>query len=160
MTLTDILLDKVVALGATLRPPAMERQIGKAEHALQCEFPEGIRDFYRRCDGVGHPTSERMWDFYSLDRLVESTLQKRSASVLTLDAAEELPYASLVCFCDVLIGAPTYLFCATRGDSKFGSFFADQAGQGWLVASSYEDFVRVYVAQHDNVLLMAETEKD
>jgi len=153
MNSTDALLEKLIALGATLRPPATGMEIAECERTLRCEFPDAVRDFYRRCDGVGDATADWIWDFFSLERAIERTVGGRSEPTLAIDDGAKLRYADLVCFCDVLIDAPTYLFCGNRAHERFCSFFADLGGDGWFVAKSYDDFVHVFIAENDSVLL-------
>jgi hypothetical protein len=154
MNSTRTLVDKLVSLGATLRKPASEDQIIGVESRLQCRFPNGVREFYRTCDGVDDATSEWIWDFFSLRTLLDRTAQRRASTYLTLDNGDTLPYADLVCFCDVLIDAPTYLFCANPANQWFGAFFADQGYDGWKVADTYENFVNTFVLRNDDVLMM------
>lgn len=150
---TDILIEKLSSLQATFNLPTGSRRIDDTEIALSASFPAGIRDFYLRCDGIGEPTEQWWWDFFTLSTIVERTNQRRAHPTLALEDGSSIPYTDLVCFCDVLIDAPTYLFHANPHDPKFGHFYADSHGEGWLVAESYEEFVQVFSAEHDEILL-------
>lgn len=156
MNSTGALLAKLLELRATLRPAPSAEAVAKAEETLQSRFPAGVRDFYRCCDGVEDATAEWIWDFFSLERMIERTFDRRELECLRLYGGEGLPYRSLVCFCDVLIDAPTYLFCGDSNSSDFGRFYADQGSDnGWLVAGSYEEFVQVFLQKHGEILLNA-----
>lgn len=155
MNSTETLLAKLLELRATLRPAPSAEAVARAETTLESRFPDGVRDFYRCCDGVEDATAEWIWDFFSLQRMIERTLDRRENESLLLYEGEHLPYRNLVCFCDVLIDAPTYLFCGNRDSSNYGRFYADQGETGWLVAGSYEEFVEVFVFHHGDILLNA-----
>lgn len=149
MDSTSALIAKLVELGATLRPPASEDAINKAQTMVGSEFPAGIVEFYRACDGVQNATSKQIWDFFSLQTLVQRTLERREREYLLVDEDKKVPSRELVCFCDVLIDAPTYVFSA-----RTGQFYGDQGGTGWLVADSYEEFVQVFLSRNDDALLL------
>ena len=155
MNSTEALLAKLLELRATLRPAPSAEAVATAEETLESRFPDGVRDFYRCCDGVEDATAEWIWDFFSLQRMIERTLDRRENESLLLYGGERLPYRNLVCFCDVLIDAPTYLFCGDRDSSNYGRFYADQGETGWLVAGSYEEFVEVFLLQNADILLNA-----
>jgi hypothetical protein len=155
MNSTEKLLAKLLELRATLRAAPSSEAVAKAETTLESRFPDGVRDFYRCCDGVEDATAEWIWDFFSLQRMIERTLERRENESLLLNKGERLPYRNLVCFCDVLIDAPTYLFCGDRDSRNYGRFYADQGQTGWLVAGSYGDFVDVFLLHHSDVLLNA-----
>jgi SMI1 / KNR4 family (SUKH-1) len=154
MNTTQKLQTKLVVLGASLNPPRKGNKITEVESSLGCLFPAGIKEFYSNCDGVDNATSQWIWDFFSLDRLTQRTKERRLHSNLRLAKEEKIPYNDLVCFCDVLIDAPTYLFYATPNKDKYGYFYADQGHEGWLVADCYEKFVDIFIAQNDDILLM------
>jgi cell wall assembly regulator SMI1 len=153
MDSTEALLPKLLELKATLRPPPSAAAVAEAEETLRCRFPGGIRHFYECCDGVENPTAEWIWDFFSLQNMAERTAERRKHQSLLIHGGETLSYQSLVCFCDVLIDAPTYLFCADEASGNYGRFYADQGYEGWLVATSYEEFVEVFLLQHNQGLL-------
>lgn len=155
MTSTQTLLGKLLELRASLRAAPGAAAVATAEATLESRFPDGVRDFYRCCDGVEDATAEWIWDFFSLQRMIERTLDRRENESLLLYEGERLPYRSLVCFCDVLIDAPTYLFCGNLDSSNYGRFYADQGKTGWLVADSYEEFVAVFLLHHGDILLNA-----
>ena len=155
MNSTSALIKKLIALGASARQPATQSQIVEVERRLGCSFPGGVKDFYQACDGVEHATADWIWDFFSLERVVERTIERRRAEHLRISGELRLSYRDLICFCDVLIDAPTYLFLGKPADEKFGHFYADQGGEGWHVADSYEAFVDIFVAEHDQILLNA-----
>src|SRR5688500_14638147 len=102
MNSTSALMAKLVELGASLRPPASLESITETERVLRTGFPVGVLDFYGSCNGVQDSTSERIWDFFSLETMIERTLQRREQDYLLINKAEKLPYLDLVCFCDVL----------------------------------------------------------
>ena len=157
MNAAQLLVDKLLSLGATLNNPATSAEITTAESTLQCRFPDGIHDFFVVCDGVSDATSDWIWDFFSLNALVERTAERRKAEYFLTDSDERLAYRDLVAFCDVLIDAPTYLFCGNPSNPKFGKFYADQGCDGWKVADSFEDFVQLFLSRNDDVLLMPPT---
>jgi hypothetical protein len=152
---TSVIIEKLIALGANTRRPANQSQIMDVERQLGCSFPDGVKEFYRSCDGVDHATTKWIWDFFSLERVVERTVERRRDEHLLISSGANLSYSSLICFCDVLIDAPTYLFFGKAADERFGHFFADQGGTGWHVADSYEGFAEIFVAEHDEILLHA-----
>jgi len=149
---TDLLIRELSSLGAGFHPPVDHHRINEVVASLGVSFPAGVREFYLRCDGIGGDL-EWFWDFFPLATLVERTLGRRTRSFFILDDGSRIPYADLVCFCDVLIDAPTYLFHGNPLESGFGQFYADGAGDGWLVARSFDEFVRVFAAEHDEILL-------
>jgi hypothetical protein len=121
----SIIIEKLIALGASTRQPATQTQITEVERQLGCSFPAGVKDFYQTCDGVDHATADWIWDFFSLERVVERTIERRRSEHLLISSGARLSYNDLICFCDVLIDAPTYLFFGKPADERFGHFFAD-----------------------------------
>lgn len=161
MNATRLLVDKLVGLGATLRKPASPGKVVATERKLQCRFPAGVCHFYTTCDGVSDPTADWIWDFFSLDVVVERTNEPRKLEYLAMDDGKRVPYHTLVAFCDVMIDAPTYLFCGDPSSDHFGHFYADYGDQGyngWKVADSYEKFVELFVANCDDIHLLPEEE--
>ncbi|WAC18727.1 SMI1/KNR4 family protein [Luteolibacter sp. SL250] len=152
-TATDILIGKLSSLGAGFNPPADSRRIDEIEAKLGVSFPAGVREFYLRCDGITGDI-EWFWDFFPLATLVERTVERRSHPFFILEDGSRIPYADLVCFCDVMIDAPTYVFHGNPLDPRFGQFYADSTvSEGWPVAGSFDEFVRVFVAEHDEILM-------
>src|ERR1051326_3602758 len=71
MNATSVIVGKLIVLGANTRQAATQSQIIKVERQLGCSFPAGVKDFYQACDGVDHATADWIWDFFSLERVVE-----------------------------------------------------------------------------------------
>lgn len=158
MNATDDLLAKLIELKAILLPPPSEEEVTNAEKVLESRFPDGIREFYRCCNGVQEMTVDDRWDFYSLERMVDRTRACREQDSLVLDGGEILPFSDLVCFCDVLIELNSYLFCGNPESSHFGKFYGNTQNLGWFVANSYEEFVRVFLQQHGELILGVQSE--
>jgi cell wall assembly regulator SMI1 len=89
---------KLVELRATLRLAPSTEAITKAEQALQSRFPDGIREFYKCCDGVEDSTAQRVWDFFSLKRMIERTLDRDSRSPFSSTEARSCPTAAWFVF--------------------------------------------------------------
>ena len=151
-TATGILIGELSSLGAGFNPPADSRRIDEVEEDLGVSFPAGVREFYLRCDGITGDI-EWFWDFFPLATLMERTVRRRTHPFFILEDGSRIPYADLVCFCDVLIDAPTYVFHGNPLDPRFGQFYADGCADGWMVAESFDDFVRVFVAEHGDILM-------
>lgn len=152
-TATDILIGELSSLGAGFNPPADSRRIDEVEEELGVSFPAGVREFYLRCDGITGDI-EWFWEFFPLVALMERTVQRRSHPFFILEDGSRIPYTDLVCFCDVLIDAPTYVFHGNPLDPRFGRFYADcTVSEGWPVADTFDEFVRVFVAEHGDILM-------
>ena len=126
-----------------------------AEQRIGFRFPPDISNFYRLCNGLEVPTSNWMWNFPPIEcvtTLFEYCCHSHGQLALYGSNAEVLTH-SLVVFCDVLIDAPIYAYCADDRSEWFGHFFADQGGTGWHVADSFFDFVNVFVDESEEVLL-------
>jgi len=158
MNATNDLLAKLIELKATLLPPPSEEDVSNAEKALDSRFPNGIREFYRCCNGVKETTDDLNWDFYSLERMRDRTRFYREQDSLVLYDGEILPFKDLVCFCDVAIELNSYLFCGNPQSSNFGKFYGNTQNLGWFVANSYEDFVQVFLEKHEDLILGLKTE--
>ena len=152
-TATDILIGELSSLGAGFNPPADSRRIDEVEAELGVSFPVGVREFYLRCDGITGDI-EWFWEFYSLDAMVERKVQRQVVRpFLVLDDGSRIPYSDLVFFCDMMLEASTYIFHGNPSDPRFGQFYADGCADGWMVAESFDEFVRVFVAEHDEILM-------
>jgi hypothetical protein len=164
MNSTNNLLAKLLDLGATLRPPLSIKEVTNAEKALDSRFPDGIRKFYRYSNGLKKNTEELAWDFYSLEQMIERTLESRKLESFTLYEGEVLHFSDFVLFCDVLYDAVTYHFCGNPESRNFGSFYGVQGvfeggaegSTGWLVAHTYEEFVQVFLQQSGEQILANE----
>ena len=154
MNSTTLLINKLRDLGAILRPPTTPSSIADVQRRLGCSFPQGVSEFYNSCDGTIGATTEHLWDFFSLEQVLDRTQTRRAAfTQFTTYDGEIIHFGDLLCFCDVLIDAPTYMFCGNPDDRRFGFFYADQGGQGWFVADSFDAFVQVFVAENSEILL-------
>jgi SMI1 / KNR4 family (SUKH-1) len=158
MNATSDLLSKLIELKASLLPPPSEEEVTNAEKALESRFPDGIREFYRCCNGVKETTDDLNWDFYSLERMIDRTRAYREQDSLIVDSGEIVPFKDLVCFCDVLIELNTYHFCGNPKSRNYGKFYGSTQNLGWFVAETYEAFVQVFLQQHKDLILGLETE--
>jgi hypothetical protein len=150
---TDILIAELSSLGAGFNPPAGSHRIDEVERELGISFPTGVREFYLRSDGI-ILDNEWLWDFYSLAAMVERRVQRLAVRrFLVLDDGRRIPYSDLVFFCDVLFDASAYLFHGNPLDPEFGQFYGEGGGEGWVVAKSFDEFVRVFVAEHGEILM-------
>jgi SMI1 / KNR4 family (SUKH-1) len=149
------LRDELIRLGATPNPPATAAMIADSEQRLGIRFPPAIAEFYRVCDGLSAPTSEWTWDFFPLERVERLSDYRRHAydQLALYNSTHKVRTASLITFCDVMIDAPTYAYCIDESTDTFGCFFADQGGDGWRVSDSFSQFVDVFLAQNDDLLL-------
>jgi hypothetical protein len=147
------LLDELIRLGGVPRPPATVAMIEATEQRLSTRLPPGMADFYLLCDGLETPTTEQIWDFFALANLERSTYRNADKHLSLYTEPNKFLNRSLVGICDVLIDLPTYVFCADADDSNYGHFFADQDGQGWLVASSFDEFIEVFLRDNGTTLL-------
>ena len=158
MSATDDLLAKLIELKASLLPPPSEEEVTDAEKELGSRFPDGIREFYRCSNGVQETTPDDNWDFYSLAKMIDRTAAYRNQDSLVLDGGEIVPFKDLVCFSDVAIELNTYLFCGNPQSSNFGKFYGNTQDLGWFVADSYEEFVQIFLQEHEGLILGLEAE--
>ncbi len=160
MNATNNLLAKLLDLGATLGLPPSVEEVTNAEKTLDCRFPDEIREFYKYSNGLNKNTEELAWSFYSLEQMIERTLESRKLESFILYEGEALPFSDFVLFCDVLYDAVTYHFCGNPESRNFGNFYGVQGGAegstGWFVAHTYEEFVQVFLQQSGEQILLNE----
>ena len=136
------------------RASATDARITATEERLATRFPPGVDDFYRLADGLSNPPQKWIWNFFSLAGLTRLTEIREGYDYLCLyGQSERIAVKSLVMFCDVLIDLPTYAFGADPDSPHYGHFFADQGGEGWRVACSFNEFVDIFVAESDETML-------
>lgn len=147
-------MNELIRLGAVPRASATDALITATEERLATRFPPGVADFYRLADGTEQPTPKWRWNFFPLAGLNRLTEIREGCNSLCLyGQSERIAVKSLVMLCDVLIDWPTYAFGADPDSTHYGHFFADQGGEGWRVASSFNEFVDIFVAESDETML-------
>jgi hypothetical protein len=137
------LIGGIPAQGAT------DLEIAAALTRLSCPLSPDLRAFYKYANGLSEVTNDGVWDFYPLRRLARSLYSEP----LLLPTGEKISRSSLIRFCDAGIEAISYAFCGDCELPYFGHIFADEPRESWRVASSFDEFIEVFLTSENNMLL-------
>lgn len=153
MLAVESLISEIVRLGGTMNQPSASECISEAEARIGCVIPSDFKAFYLAANGTSSDTDHWSWHFFAINEIQNLCSYRNPDYLLKLDT-QSIAGNKLFTFCDVLIDAPTYAVVGDPAREDYGSVYADDTSEGWFVAGSFAEFVNVFMAKNDDILLM------